>query len=305
MNYEHICIFINLAESLNFPQTALQMHISQSAVSQGIQSMENQLGFTLFNRTRKKVALTESGKSLYSSLKLLLNTYNKAIQQARQIADQRQEDLTIGYSGTPFENHMIPVYLRRFHKKYPSINIFLENYAHKELTNHLMNNDCDVIFTMPDIIAKMENIDYIDLYTGRYCAIFPPNISFDSTKNRLADLCPYRLIFLDSTWSPPTQKVLQSKIQKANSNLNLVYVNNISTCNAMVKAHLGVGIWADFVSSPADNMETKMPLDYPLHPHYGIATLKNGASTTSKQFSHWLKLNFEKIKNSNEVYKMN
>lgn len=294
MNYDHLYLFVNLAETLNFSETALQMNISQSAVSQTISSMENELGFPLFYRTRKQVSLTRSGKNFYQSLKPLLNTYNKAVQQARQIASKGRTDLTIGYSGTPFETDMIPIYMKYFHLENPEINIFLENYAHKELKDHLTNGDCDVIFTMPDIVKNMEGIKYIDLYTGKYCAIFPPSIAFNRQANNLSDLNQYRLIFLDSQWSPPTQKKLQGDIHKANKDADLVYVNNISTSNVMVKAELGVGIWADFVSSPKDKNEKRMPLNYKIKPHYGIAILKKESPDSALIFSHWLQHNYFK-----------
>lgn len=54
MNTEHLAIFINLAETLSFSRTALNMGVSQSAVSQTISSMEKFLGTDLFYRTRKR-----------------------------------------------------------------------------------------------------------------------------------------------------------------------------------------------------------------------------------------------------------
>ena len=45
MNLEHLEVFVNLAETLNFSRTAVEMNLSQSAVSQIISSMENELGF--------------------------------------------------------------------------------------------------------------------------------------------------------------------------------------------------------------------------------------------------------------------
>ncbi len=63
MNTEHIAIFLNLANTLSFSKTAMNMGISQSAVSQDISSIEKELGTELFYRTRKKVALTKAGKA--------------------------------------------------------------------------------------------------------------------------------------------------------------------------------------------------------------------------------------------------
>ena len=103
MNIEQLSIFINLAENLSFTQTALKLNISQSAVSQNISKLENQLGFKLFIRNRRTVNLTKSGKIFYINIKPLINIYYKAKQEAQHANDNDQTDLSIGYSGTPWE----------------------------------------------------------------------------------------------------------------------------------------------------------------------------------------------------------
>lgn len=65
MNIDHLKIFINLAETLNFSLTAKTLNLSQSAVSQAIKSIENELGFSLFKRTKRQVRLTKSGTLFY------------------------------------------------------------------------------------------------------------------------------------------------------------------------------------------------------------------------------------------------
>ena len=90
MNLEHLEVFVNLAETLNFSRTAIEMNLSQSAVSQIISSMENELGFLLFKRSRKQVHLTESGKEFYYSIKPLLSVYDKSVQKAKSAADKKE-----------------------------------------------------------------------------------------------------------------------------------------------------------------------------------------------------------------------
>lgn len=160
MNFEHLKVFVNLAETLNFSRTAIEMNLSQSAVSQIISSMENELNFFLFKRTRKEVHLTESGREFYHSIKPLLNVYDKSVQKAKSAAIRKRNNLTIGYSGTPYEISILPKLIEEYNRNIgnDSLYIFLENFAHNELKDRLLNGDCDIIFTMPDIISKMENV---------------------------------------------------------------------------------------------------------------------------------------------------
>ena len=71
MNHRQLDCFLTVAETLNFSQAAKQLYLSQAAVSQQIQSLEKELGFPLFVRTRHQVELTEAGRYFYLFLSRL------------------------------------------------------------------------------------------------------------------------------------------------------------------------------------------------------------------------------------------
>lgn len=141
MYLEHLTTFVNLAETLNFSKTAVNLNISQSSVSQAIASIEKQLGVTLFYRSRKAVSLTPAGQEFYDRVKPWLNEYNKAVQHVQQVQNAQKMNLTIGYSGTPYEHTVVPKLVRAFCQEHPQINVFLENYAHQELKDHLTHGE--------------------------------------------------------------------------------------------------------------------------------------------------------------------
>lgn len=288
MYLEHLTTFVNLAETLNFSKTAVNLNISQSSVSQAIASIEKQLGVTLFYRSRKAVSLTPAGQEFYDRVKPWLNEYNKAVQHVQQVQNAQKMNLTIGYSGTPYEHTVVPELVRAFCQEHPQINVFLENYAHQELKDHLTHGNCDVIFTMPDIIAGMDNLAYHSLLIGYYCLIVPSEVKLGPPPISLKELSKNRLIFLDHRWCPPTQDQLQKEICRNNHSLDLAYVNNIATARAMVKARLGWGIWANFVSDPNDLDLKKLPLSTKIVPDYGVAILKQGSPQAARQFVSWL-----------------
>ncbi|WP_223901684.1 LysR family transcriptional regulator [Lactobacillus laiwuensis] len=298
MNFEHLKVFVNLAETLNFSRTAIEMNLSQSAVSQIISAMENELNFFLFKRTRKEVHLTESGREFYHSIKPLLSVYDKSVQKARSAAIRKSNNLTIGYSGTPYEISILPKLIKEYKRNIgnDSLYIFLENFAHNELKDRLLNGDCDIIFTMPDIISKMENVRYINLVEGHYCINFYKSSEIRNDNFKISDLSKYRLVFSDSEWCPPSQKALQKYIISVNKNVNVAYANNILSSSLMVKAGLGVGICADFVNAYQDKTITSVPLNYSIRPKYGIAMLDYGVTPSTKRFANWLSKIFLKFK---------
>lgn len=290
MNIEQLSIFINLAENLSFTQTALKLNMSQSAVSQNISKLENQLGFKLFIRNRRTVNLTKSGQIFYINIKPLINIYYKAQQEAQRANDNNQTDLSIGYSGTPWEIAELPKIIKQYKNENPAVKIFLEIHSHENLKQRLSNGDLDIIFTMPDIVRHMSNLHYINLTNGHYVISIPKNENyFFNKKIYMEDLDFKSIIFLDTQWLPTISINLQKKISKLNKNMDITYANNITAENAMVQSGLALGLWCNFVTDPNDSTIYTKPLKTDLKPRYGIAVRKDDNSKAVLHFINWIK----------------
>lgn len=64
MTLKQLKAFLALARTLNYANASLELHLSQSALSLSIKSLEDELGGKLFNRNTRRVELTQEGKSL-------------------------------------------------------------------------------------------------------------------------------------------------------------------------------------------------------------------------------------------------
>mgnify|MGYP003307807157 CR=1 FL=1 len=95
---EYLKTFICTAECGSFAKTADVLYLSPNAVKKRINSLEEDLGFPLFERTIKGIKLTPSGKSFYNDSKKLVQNYNIAAEKAKSIYENKIPD----YSGEGF-----------------------------------------------------------------------------------------------------------------------------------------------------------------------------------------------------------
>jgi len=89
--------FITLAETLSFTETSRRLFATQQAVSKSISRLEEDLGFSLFSRNSRTVALTSEGKQCYELFKSLKAQYEQSIGEIREAYTNTSSTLTVGY----------------------------------------------------------------------------------------------------------------------------------------------------------------------------------------------------------------
>jgi DNA-binding transcriptional LysR family regulator len=103
-------IFLTLADELHFARTAGRLHLSQSRVSQAIQTLETRVGGQLFERTSRRVALTPLGRQMQSEVAPAFEQLHQAYEHAREQARGVAGTLRIGlYTPMSAGPHMIDI----------------------------------------------------------------------------------------------------------------------------------------------------------------------------------------------------
>lgn len=113
-------VFLAAAEEKNFSQAAKRLHISQSAVSQNIQSMEREYGVELFLRRGRSVDLSEAGQTILPQVREILRAARLLDDSLQQINSQVGGELLIGCS-TSAGKYLLPALLGSFQKEYPAV----------------------------------------------------------------------------------------------------------------------------------------------------------------------------------------
>jgi len=133
-------VFEEVARHRSFSQAALELNVTQGAVSRQIKQLEEHLGVALFVRTHLGLTLTDAGAALSPQLALAFDQIDRALQSVR-VPNLRQR-LRILAPPTWATRWLSP-HLRDFCRRYPEIGLSVSNQASHE---HLAEIDCRIRF---------------------------------------------------------------------------------------------------------------------------------------------------------------
>lgn len=136
--------FQSVIHNNSFSEAAEECHISQSAISQQIKALENELGFSLLERRNRKFVLTPAGEYFYKKSLILINDYDQMCNESAKIARGDAGELKIGYLRSYFSPEVHKA-LEEFSLKYPGISIQFVYGNHEELFMLLCSGGVDLV----------------------------------------------------------------------------------------------------------------------------------------------------------------
>jgi DNA-binding transcriptional LysR family regulator len=116
----HLEYFVAVAEELSFTRASRRLHVVQSGVSSAIQGLERELGAALFERNRRRVALTDAGKALLPEARAALAAAESAQEAVAETRQGLRGTLTIGTMLSTAQVDL-PALIGRFHAEHPGV----------------------------------------------------------------------------------------------------------------------------------------------------------------------------------------
>lgn len=123
--FEGLSAFLAVAERKSFTRAAADLGVSAQAVSQTIQALERRLGLLLFQRTTRRVGLTEAGQTLLQSLRPAANQILDGLDALQGLRDKPGGLLRVSLSRLAAQLVIEPV-VGRMREIYPDISIDLQ-----------------------------------------------------------------------------------------------------------------------------------------------------------------------------------
>ncbi|HEU0029180.1 MAG TPA: LysR substrate-binding domain-containing protein [Kofleriaceae bacterium] len=143
MNLDRLRTFRVLAESLHFRRTAERLHLSQSAVSQQITTLEHELGVMLVERIGRRTFLTPAGRVLADEAGKILAAVDRAAESVRAFGGGEIDRLRLGASTTP-GIYIVPAALGAFRTALPLVELSFRIANSEEIEHALVANELDL-----------------------------------------------------------------------------------------------------------------------------------------------------------------
>lgn len=169
MELRHLRYFIAVAEELHFGRAAERLGISQPPLSQQIQALEEEIGARLFERTNRRVELTDAGRLFLDESRQVLAQVDKAVLLARRAHLGELGRLKIGFtSSAPFTS-TIPSSIHAFRKAYPDVHLDLQEMSSRQVLKALLEESLQVGVIRP--LALPDAVHWVELFREPLVAV--------------------------------------------------------------------------------------------------------------------------------------
>jgi DNA-binding transcriptional LysR family regulator len=172
MELRHLKYFVAVAEELNFARAAHRVHIAQPSLTKQIQQLEQELGFPLFYRTKKKVELLDTGHVLLEEAQRLLHQAEKAIQSTQRTRTGQSGRLLIGFS-TSAAPEVLPRILRKYHALFPDVVVELLEITTVKNTESLLQSAMSVAVIRSPTFLSHELFCFETIQRERFVVALP------------------------------------------------------------------------------------------------------------------------------------
>jgi DNA-binding transcriptional LysR family regulator len=151
MELRHLRYFRTVATELHFGRAAEKLHIAQPPLSHQIRQLETELGFELFNRTKRAVGLTPAGQAFLVRVEQIFQELDRAIEIGRKTSRGELGQISIGFVGSATYN-ILPSLLQQFRDRYPQVQIELHELTTDKQLIWLREGRIDLGLIRPPIV---------------------------------------------------------------------------------------------------------------------------------------------------------
>jgi DNA-binding transcriptional LysR family regulator len=273
MNISQLKVLVTIGQCGSFSDAAIQLEISQSAVSRAIASLENELKVPLLVRGRLGARLTAVGERVVIHAQQILDlreSIEYEVNLEKALYNSRLRIASFRSAAT----HILPPKIAQFQRAYPRVEVSLDEFDPAGVEQALRCGDADLgLLPLP----RSEDFTTWEITRDEYIALLPKTETGLPKSITWHDLSTCSFILLNYAECTTAVREHWSHWQQP---LNVAYnVKEDSTIVSMVAQGLGVAILPRLAAMPIPESVESRSLPVPLERVIGVAILANTPPT--------------------------
>lgn len=235
-------VFYAVAEYESFSKTAMELCVSQPAISYTIRRLEEDLNTKLFTRLNRGIALTEDGKKLKNYAENALSSIIAGTRALNESEDTLDGEIIIGIH-SHIATVLLPKYISKFTNMYPNVKISIYNSTTNEMKEMFKNRQINILILHYPIFTDTNSYIETKILSLDSC-FFGIKKFYDSylLAQKGVNICEYPLLL------PLKGFATSNSLDKVFKNHNMILKSNIYLYStemivSLARAGLGVG-WA-------------------------------------------------------------
>jgi DNA-binding transcriptional LysR family regulator len=169
--------FLAVVDERTFTRAAERVRRTQSAVSQSIKKLEDELGVALFARDAAEVSLTDAGRALLEHARGMVHARDEAVRELTAFKHLRQGTLAIAAHESAAV-YLLPAPLRNYLARYPEIRVSVRTSRLAEIPRQVLDREVHVGFLKDD--PRFRELSCVEVHVDRMIVVASPH-------HRLAD----------------------------------------------------------------------------------------------------------------------
>ena len=215
MELRHLRYFVAVAEALSFTKAAEKLRLAQPSLTRQVRNLEDEIGVKLFDRSKRRVTLTEAGRLFLFDSKRVLAICAESVAAVQQVNGGESSDLNIGYVAN-IHYGLLPATLGAFRKLRPGVALNLFDMTSAEQFLALDSRKIDLGFVgLPPALSGHALLSECVARDTMLVAIPVGHPLAKNPKLKLADLAPQFFIGRSTKTYPGAREWLTKTCQEA------------------------------------------------------------------------------------------
>lgn len=263
-----IIYFLKVADCMSFSQAAQELYVSQPSVSRQIKLLEKELGYALFDRSRKNaISLTAAGMVFRETFHHARQQFAAAKAVAKEITGQPALQLRVGVGAYWDMSRELSAFRQQVRLRYPQAVLHFESHDFQVLRQKIRSGGLDVMLCTKTSLMDFDGLEVVQIANLESLAYVRKGLLCPGDQPlRAEDFEGQKLLMLSEEESPMAMELAQLQFLARQVKVHPVWLPNRDTILQALLLGDGVAVFDQYMRFRNDprltcfNLEDDIPI---------------------------------------------